>query len=168
MDQLTIALLSIAGMLTLIMLHVPIGIAMAVAGFGGLLMVLGPDPTIKLFATAPTEVLTTQSLGAIPMFLLMGSFAAAAGLSSDLYRLFYALLGHYRGGLAMTTIAGCGGFGAICGSSLATASTFMRIALPEMVERNYRPTLAVGSIAIVAISCTTALTSLACVPLLTS
>ncbi len=147
MDQLTIALLAIAGMLTLIMLHVPIGIAMAVAGFGGLLMVLGPDPTIKLFATAPTEVLTTQSLGAIPMFLLMGSFAAAAGLSSDLYRLFYALLGHYRGGLAMTTIAGCGGFGAICGSSLATASTFMRIALPEMVERNYRPTLAVGSIA---------------------
>jgi len=146
-DHMTIALLSIVGMLTLIMLHVPIGIAMAVAGFGGLLLVLGPDPTIKLFATAPTEVLTTQSLGAIPMFLLMGSFAAAAGLSSDLYRLFYALLGHYRGGLAMTTIAGCGGFGAICGSSLATASTFMRIALPEMVERNYRPTLAVGSIA---------------------
>ena len=81
------------------------------------------------------------------MFLLMGSFAAAAGLSGDLYRLFYALLGHYRGGLAMTTIAGCGGFGAICGSSLATASTFMRIALPEMTERKYRPTLAVGSIA---------------------
>ncbi len=100
-----------------------------------------------MFATAPTQVLVTQELGAIPMFLLMGSFTAAAGLSGDLYRLFYALLGHYRGGLAMTTIAGCGGFGAICGSSLATASTFMRIALPEMVERSYRPTLAVGSIA---------------------
>jgi tripartite ATP-independent transporter DctM subunit len=144
---LTIALLCIAGMLTLIMLHVPIGIAMAVAGFGGLLTVLGFEPTVRAFATYPTEVLTNQSLGAIPMFLLMGSFAAAAGLSSDLYRLFYALLGHYRGGLAMTTIAGCGGFGAICGSSLATASTFMRIALPEMVERKYRPTLAVGCIA---------------------
>ncbi len=147
MDNLTIALVSIAGMLTLIMLHVPIGIAMAVAGFGGLLTVLGFEPTVRAFATYPTEVLTNQSLGAIPMFLLMGSFAAAAGLSSDLYRLFYALLGHYRGGLAMTTIAGCGGFGAICGSSLATASTFMRIALPEMVERKYRPTLAVGCIA---------------------
>ncbi len=147
MDQLTIALLGIAGMLGLIMLHVPIGIAMAVAGFAGVLMLLGFDPTVTLFATMPTQVLVTQELGAIPMFLLMGSFAAAAGLSSDLYRLFYALLGHYRGGLAMATIAGCGGFGAICGSSLATASTFMRIALPEMVERNYRPTLAVGSIA---------------------
>ncbi len=143
----TIALLGIAGMLTLIMLHVPIGIAMAVAGFGGVLMILGFQPTVRMFATAPTQVLVTQELGAIPMFLLMGSFAAAAGLSSDLYRLFYALLGHYRGGLAMTTIAGCGGFGAICGSSLATASTFLRIALPEMVERKYRPTLAIGSIA---------------------
>ena len=122
MDNLTIALLCIAGMLTLIMLHVPIGISMAVAGFGGLLTVLGFEPTVRAFATYPTEVLTNQSLGAIPMFLLMGSFAAAAGLSSDLYRLFYALLGHYRGGLAMTTIAGCGGFGAICRSSLATAS----------------------------------------------
>ena len=77
-----------------------------------------------MFATAPTQVLVTQELGAIPMFLLMGSFAAAAGLSSDLYRLFYALLGHYRGGLAMTTVAGCGGCGAICGSSLATAIFF--------------------------------------------
>ncbi len=147
MDQLVIALVGIAAMLALIMLHVPIGIAMAIAGFGGVLMILGFDPTVKLFATMPTQVLVTQELGAIPMFLLMGSFAAAAGLSSDLYRLFYALLGHYRGGLAMATIAGCGGFGAICGSSLATASTFMRIALPEMTERNYRPTLAVGSIA---------------------
>jgi tripartite ATP-independent transporter DctM subunit len=146
-DHTTIALLGIAGMLGLIMLHVPIGIAMAVAGFGGVLMILGFDPTVKMFATYPTETLTNQSLGAIPMFLLMGSFAAAAGLSGDLYRLFYALLGHYRGGLAMTTIAGCGGFGAICGSSLATASTFMRIALPEMTERKYRTTLAVGSIA---------------------
>ena len=147
MDHSTIALLGIAGMLALIMLHVPIGIAMAVSGFGGVLMILGFDPTVKMFATAPTQVLVTQELGAIPMFLLMGSFAAAAGLSSDLYRLFYALLGHYRGGLAMTTVAGCGGFGAICGSSLATASTFLRIALPEMVERKYRPTLAIGSIA---------------------
>ena len=147
MDELTIALLGIAAMLALIMLHVPIGIAMAIAGFGGVVLLEGFDTSFKLFATMPTQVLTTQSLGAIPMFLLMGSFAAAAGLSSDLYRLFYALLGHYRGGLAMATIAGCGGFGAICGSSLATASTFMRIALPEMVKRNYRPTLAVGSIA---------------------
>lgn len=147
MDPILIAILGISGMLVLIALHVPIGIAMAVAGFFGVWSLLGLDPTVKMFATAPTQVLVTQELGAIPMFLLMGSFAAAAGLSGDLYRLFYALIGHYRGGLAMTTIAGCGGFGAVCGSSLATASTFMRIALPEMIERRYRPTLAVGSIA---------------------
>ncbi len=142
-----IAIVGILGMLGMILLHVPIGIAMAVAGFGGVWAIIGLDPAIKLFATAPTEVLVTQALAAIPMFLLMGSFAAAAGLSGDLYRLFYALIGHYRGGLAMTTIAGCGGFGAICGSSLATASTFMRIALPEMTARRYSPTLSVGCIA---------------------
>lgn len=147
MDTLTIAIIGVCGMLSLIALHVPIGIAMAVAGFGGVWALIGLDPTLRMFATAPTQVLVTQELGAIPMFLLMGSFASAAGLSSDLYRLFYALIGHYRGGLAMTTIAGCGGFGAVCGSSLATASTFMRIALPEMRERGYSPTLSVGSIA---------------------
>ncbi len=147
MDPVIIAVIGIAGMLALIALHVPIGIAMATAGFFGVLLLLDLEPAIKMFATAPTQVLVTQELGAIPMFLLMGSFASAAGLSGDLYRLFYALIGHYRGGLAMTTIGGCGGFGAVCGSSLATASTFMRIALPEMRERGYRPSLAAGSIA---------------------
>jgi C4-dicarboxylate transporter, DctM subunit len=147
MDPLIIAIIGILAMLSMILLHVPIGIAMAVAGFGGVATLIGLDPAIKMFATAPTQVLVTQSLAAIPMFLLMGSFAAAAGLSGDLYRLFYAMIGHYRGGLAMTTIAGCGGFGAICGSSLATASTFMRIALPEMTERRYSQNLAVGAIA---------------------
>jgi len=147
MDPVIIAVIGIAGMLALIALHVPIGIAMATAGFFGVWLLLDLEPAIKMFATAPTQVLVTQELGAIPMFLLMGSFASAAGLSGDLYRLFYALIGHYRGGLAMTTIGGCGGFGAVCGSSLATASTFMRIALPEMRERGYRPSLAAGSIA---------------------
>ena len=147
MDPVIIAVIGIAGMLLLIALHVPIGIAMATAGFFGVWLLLDLEPAIKMFATAPTQVLVTQELGAIPMFLLMGSFASAAGLSGDLYRLFYALIGHYRGGLAMTTIGGCGGFGAVCGSSLATASTFMRIALPEMRERGYRPSLAAGSIA---------------------
>ena len=147
MDPTLIAISGIVGMLALILLHVPIGIAMAISGFVGVATLIGLDPAIKMFATAPTQVLVTQELAAIPMFLLMGSFAAAAGLSGDLYRLFYALIGHYRGGLAMTTIAACGGFGAVCGSSLATASTFMRIALPEMTKRRYRPTLAVGVIA---------------------
>ena len=147
MEPVSIAIIGICGMLCLISLHVPIGIAMAVAGFGGVWALIGLDPSFRMFATAPTQVLVTQELGAIPMFLLMGSFASAAGLSGDLYRLFYALIGHYRGGLAMSTVAGCGAFGAVCGSSLATASTFMRIALPEMRQRGYSERLSVGSIA---------------------
>lgn len=147
MDPIVIAFLGIAGMFVLIVFHFPIGIAMAIAGFFGIMAMLEPSAAFKMFATLPTQVLTTQELGAIPMFLLMGSFAAAAGLSTDLYRLFHAFVGHYRGGLAAATIGGCGGFGAVCGSSLATAATFMRIAMPEMIDRGYRPSLAAGCIA---------------------
>lgn len=147
MDPVVIATLGIIGMFVLIILHFPIGIAMAIAGFAGITAMTGMDVAFRSFATLPTQVLSTQELGAIPMFLLMGSFAAAAGLSTDLYRLFHAFVGHYRGGLAVATIGGCGGFGAVCGSSLATASTFMRIAMPEMLARNYRPSLAAGCIA---------------------
>jgi tripartite ATP-independent transporter DctM subunit len=147
MDPILLGMLGIAGMFVLIALHVPIGIAMGIAGFAGVWVMLGWGPAVSLFSTTPTTVLTIGELGAIPMFLLMGSFAGAAGLSGDLYRLFYALVGHYRGGLAMATVGGCGGFGAVCGSSIATASTFMRIALPEMLQRRYRPSLAIGCIA---------------------
>ena len=135
MDPITLGSLGIVFMFILIALHVPIGIAMAVAGFFGLWAMIGIEGATNIFATTPTDLLVHQSLAAIPMFLLMGSFASAAGLSGDLYRLFHGFVGHYRGGLAMATVAGCGGFGAVCGSSIATASTFMRVALPE----NARP-----------------------------
>jgi len=147
MDPILLAIIGIIGMFFLIGFHVPIGIAMGIAGFFGVWAMLGLAPAASLFATAPTQVLTTRELGAIPMFLLMGSFAAAAGLSGDLYRLFNVMVGHYRGGLAMATIGGCGGFGAVCGTSVATAATFMRIALPEMLRLKYRPSLACGCIA---------------------
>lgn len=146
-DPTLLAILGISGMFLLIVLHVPIGIAMGIAGVVSTTVMLGLDPALSLLETAPTQILTTRELGAIPMFLLMGSFAAAAGLSGDLYRLLNAWVGHFRGGLAMATIGGCGGFGAICGTSIATAATFMRIALPEMLSRNYKPTLACGCIA---------------------
>ena len=147
MDPLYLAFACIVLMFVLILIHVPIGIAMAIAGFVGLWAVLGIGPATEMFANAPTGLLANQSLAAIPMFLLMGSFASAAGLSRDLYSLFHSLFGHLRGGLAMSTVAGCGGFGAVCGSSIATASTFARVALPEMLERGYKPSLAIGSIA---------------------
>ncbi len=147
MDPITLGSLGIVFMFVLIALHVPIGIAMAVAGFFGLWAMIGIEGATNIFATTPTDLLVHQSLAAIPMFLLMGSFASAAGLSGDLYRLFHGFVGHYRGGLAMATVAGCGGFGAVCGSSIATASTFMRVALPEMLDRKYKPSLAIGCIA---------------------
>jgi tripartite ATP-independent transporter DctM subunit len=147
MDPFYLAIVCIVFMFVLIGLHVPIGIAMAIAGAAGLWAMLGIGPATQIFATAPSGLLTNESLAAIPMFLLMGSFASAAGLSRDLYALFHSFFGHLRGGLAMSTIAGCGGFGAVCGSSIATATTFARVALPEMLDRGYRPSLAIGSIA---------------------
>ncbi len=134
-------------MFALIALHVPIGVAMGLSGFVCVGLLLGWDPAISLFKTEPSGVVASRDLAVIPLFLLMGSFAGAAGLSSDLYRLAYAVVGHYRGGLAMSTIGACAGFGAVCGSSVATAATMTRVALPEMLKRGYQPGLATGCIA---------------------
>ena len=147
MDPLVLGLLGIAGMFVLIALHVPIGIAMGLAGFICVSLVLGWRQAIALFAIEPSGIVSHTALAVIPLFLLMGSFAGAAGLSADLYRLAYALVGHLRGGLAMSTIGGCAGFGAVCGSSVATAATMTRVALPEMLKRGYQPALATGCIA---------------------
>ena len=146
-DPLTIAVLAIAGMAALILLHVPIGPAMGISGFAAFWAVSGFKPAVSLFGTETATALSNLELAVIPLFLLMGGFSSVAGLSADLYRLAYALIGHYRGGLATSTIVACAGFGAVCGSSVATAATMTEIALPEMRKRGYRPTLAAGSIA---------------------
>ncbi|MAF47382.1 MAG: TRAP transporter large permease [Rhodospirillales bacterium] len=147
MDPILVASLGLAGMFVLIALHIPIGVAMAVSGAIGFGILGGWKPAVSLFATEPVSVLSSMDLAVIPLFLLMGSFAGVSGLSSDIYRIAYAFLGHRRGGLALATIGGCAGFGAVCGSSLATAATMGRVALPEMLSRGYSPTLATGSIA---------------------
>ncbi|MEE2761419.1 MAG: TRAP transporter large permease [Pseudomonadota bacterium] len=134
-------------MFLLIGLHIPIGVSMALAGLVGFGSLAGFGPAVSLFATEPAGVIANLDLAVIPLFLLMGSLAGVSGLSSDIYRLAYALVGHRRGGLALATIGGCAGFGAVCGSSIATAATMGRVALPEMIERGYAPTLASGSIA---------------------
>ncbi len=147
MDPLVLGSLGLALMFGLIALHVPIGVAMGLAGFVSIWSMLGFQAALTLFATEPSSIMTSAELAVIPLFLLMGSFAGAAGLSADIYRVAYAFLGHRKGGLALATIGGCAGFGAVCGSSIATAATMARIALPEMLERNYHPSLATGSIA---------------------
>ncbi|MCW1935044.1 TRAP transporter large permease [Pararhodobacter zhoushanensis] len=148
MEPYTIGLIGMGVMLLLILLHVPIGVAMGVAGVATFGMIRGNlTPALTLFGVETVSKVGSSELAVIPLFLLMGSFATVGGLSADLYRIAYALIGHIRGGLAVATIGGCAGFGAICGSSVATASTMTRIALPEMMKRNYSERLATGSIA---------------------
>ena len=147
MDAPVVGVLMLAAMFVLIAVHVPIGVAMALSGFVGVGILIGWDPAIALFGIEPAQAIASEELAVIAMFLLMGNFASAAGLSTDLYKLAQAFIGHRRGGLAMATIAGCAGFGAVCGSSVATVGTMARIALPEMQKRGYATHLATGSIA---------------------
>ncbi len=131
----------------LLLIRIPIGVAMGLVGIGGFGLLVGPGPALKLVGLSPIRTATEYSLALIPMFILMGSLATASGLSSELYRASNAWIGHLRGGLAMATIAACGGFAAICGSSVATAATMTKVALPEMKRDGYPDTLATGSIA---------------------
>ena len=147
MDPLLIGFLGLAGIFVLIALHVPVGVAMALAGLLSFAALQSLGVGVTLFGSEPASVFANLDMGAIPLFLLMGGFSSAAGLSTDIYRLTYALVGHYRGGLAMATICGCAGFGAVCGSSVATVATMTRVALPEMLKHGYSPKLATGSIA---------------------
>ena len=147
MDPITVAVFGVLFMFALILLQVPIGVAMAVTGVVGYGVLAGFGPAFTLIATESSSIIANADLAVIPLFLLMGNFATSAGLSSDIYNLAYAFLGHRRGGLALSTIAGCGFFGSVCGSSTATAATFGRVALPEMLARNYAPHFAAGCIA---------------------
>ena len=147
MNPIMLASLVIIGMFVLILLHVPIGIAMATVGVIGFGLLSGFESSISLLASETVTAISSLDLAVIPLFVLMGNFANAAGISTDLYNLAYAVLGRWRGGLAMSTVGGCGLFGAVCGSSFATTATFGRIALPEMLKRGYAPTLATGCIA---------------------
>ncbi len=125
-------------LLLLIFLRAPIGLAMMTCGIGGIWLALG-DSNVFL-SKLKTETFTTfssYSLSIIPMFLLMGQFATLSGMSSSLFRAAESWLGHRRGGVAMATVGACAGFGAICGSSLATAATMSRVALPELRRHGY-------------------------------
>jgi C4-dicarboxylate transporter, DctM subunit len=142
-----ILLLGVLVMLGLILLHVPVGVAMAATG---LAMFATQVNLSAAFGTVAPEVMSaflSRDLVAIPMFLLMGSLAARAGISADIYNLASAWIGHWRGGLAMGTIVGSGGFAALSGSSVANAATMARVALPEMRKRGYSTELSVGSVA---------------------
>ena len=134
-------------MLGLIAARVPVGLAMLIAGMIGYVHLNGWMPLIGYLKTAPYHRFSTYELSVIPLFLLMGQFATHAGLSRALFETANRFLGHLRGGIAMAAIGGCAAFGAICGSSLATAATMGQVALPEMRRYRYSGALATGALA---------------------
>ena len=140
-------LAGIVVMLVLMLLHIPIGVAMALSGLTLFAMLADVPAAMGTISVEVVSALSSADLITIPLFLLMGSLAARAGISADIYKMAAAWVGHRRGGLAMATVVGCAGFGALCGSSVATAATMGRVALPEMLQRGYKPGLATGSIA---------------------
>ena len=130
-----------------VLCQIPLGPATGLLGIAGTAIVLSLPSTGRVFATDAMEFLTNWQVATLPLFLMMGSFAIAAGISNDVYRVANALLGRIKGGLAYATVAACAGFGAVSGSSVATAATFGLIALPEMARRKYDPALASGVVA---------------------
>lgn len=133
----------------LILIRVPIGIAMAIVGFGGYAMVVGVGPALSVLSSAPLRTASDTALTLLPLFILMGVAAYRSGVSDNLFAAGRMTFGHYRGGLALSTIAASAGFAAICGSSAAGAATMTRIALPPMRLAGYAEgpaaaTLAVG------------------------
>ena len=131
----------------LMMLGLPIAFAMLAVGIGGLWLTVGERAAFGMVGQVPFTSTMSYELSVVPMFLLMGALVTRAGMSEDLYRLCHGFLGHRRGGLAMATVAACGGFAAVSGSSIATAATMARVAMPEMRRYRYSDRLASGAIA---------------------
>ena len=134
-------------LLLLLAVRIPIGVAMIAVGMVGYTIIAGPTAIMSYLKTETYWRFTTDALSVVPLFILMGQFAAKAGLSQALFRAAYVWMGHHRGGVAMAAVGGCAGFGAITGSSLATAATMGQVALPELKRFNYSGALATGSLA---------------------
>ncbi len=142
-----IAVAGFVALFAMMALRVPIGVAMGLIGVGGFAAITGMKPALNLLAQSPIRVITDFNLSLIPFFILMGVFATNSGMSRELFRTGQAWLGFLKGGMALSTIAACGGFAAICGSSVATAATMTKIALPEMRRVGYPNEVSSGVIA---------------------
>lgn len=134
-------------MWVLLLLILPIAASMALLGVIGIALLLGPGQSLNVFGTEAFEFVTNSQISVLPLFLMMGVLASAAGLAEDVYDMAHAVLGGLRGGLALATIGGCAGFGAVTGSSIATAATIGRVSLPEMNRRGYSTSLSTGCVA---------------------
>jgi C4-dicarboxylate transporter, DctM subunit len=143
----TEALLGFGAIFLLALLRVPLAFAMGLVGIVGMGVTRGWMPALASTAQVVHETGFAYTLSVIPLFILMGNFVARAGLAHELFAAAYAFIGHLRGGLAHATIAACAGFGAICGSSIATAATMSKVAYPSMKKLGYSDALSTGVIA---------------------
>jgi C4-dicarboxylate transporter DctM subunit len=143
----TEALLGFGAIFLLALMRVPLAFAMGLVGFAGLWLTRGWIPALASTSQVVYETGFAYTLSVIPLFILMGNFVARAGLAHELFQAAYAFIGHVRGGLAHATIAACAGFGAICGSSIATAATMSKVAYPSMRKLGYSDSLSTGVMA---------------------
>ena len=142
-----VAIIGFVALFAMMLLRVPIGMAMGLVGVTGFGYIVGGVPALKMVGQTSMRTVTDYTFGVIPMFLLMGAFVSNSGMSRELFRAANGFLGHLRGGLGIATIAACGGFAAISGSSVATAATFSTVAYPEMRRYGYPQSFATGVIA---------------------
>src|SRR5690349_23362496 len=143
-----IAIVGFLALFVLMLLRVPVGMAMGLVGVTGYSWIVGPGPALKLVGQTVMRTVTDYTFGVIPMFLLMGAFVSVSGISRELFRAANTFVGHWKGGLGIATIAACGGFAAISGSSVATAATFSAVAYPEMRRFGYPQSFSTGVIAV--------------------
>ena len=140
-------ILGLLSVILMIAMGLPIALSMLTIGFFGLVILIGFSPSLAMIGQIFFDNGMNYTLSILPLFLLMGNFVVKAGLADELYNAANAWLRHKKGGLAMATIIACGGFSSVCGSSLATAATMAKIALPSMKKYNYTDSLATGAIA---------------------
>ena len=143
----TVAIIGFIVVLVLVLLRMPIAIAMGMVGVIGFAQETTLKAAISMAGRLIIDTAQDYGLSVVPLFILMGLFVNKGGLSRELYRVSYVFLGNFKGGLAMATIMACGGFSAICGSSLATAATMSKVAMPEMRKYGYSDELSTASIA---------------------
>lgn len=142
-----VSIIGLFAVLFLVFLRMPIAIAMGLVGFIGYAEERGFRASISLIGRLIIDTAQDYGLSVVPLFILMGLFVSRGGLSRELYQVSYAFMGHFKGGLAMATIVACAGFSAICGSSLATAATMSKVAMPQMRKYGYKDGLSTASIA---------------------
>lgn len=141
------AIAGFGALIVILLLKFPLGFSMMLVGFAGLVLIDGLEPALNVVGFEIIEIGTNFGFVVLPLFVLMGVFVARARLSDDLYETSNAWLGHMKGGLAMATVAACGGFAAVSGSSAATAATMAKVAIPSMRRYGYADSLAAGTVA---------------------